>query len=120
MARAPTKPAERSSTSRERLREALLATVDTGASVTLRELSSAAGISEKDIAQHLEHLARSLKNDGFRLEVEPASCIACEHVFKDRQRYTTPGACPACRSERVAPPSFWLRAQGRKKTDDAT
>ena len=46
----------------------LLATVETGATVTLRELSSAAGISERDIAQHLEHLARSLKNEGYTVD----------------------------------------------------
>ena len=56
--------------------------------------------------EHLEHLERSLRRDGERLIVEPATCLACAFVFKSRQKLSTPGSCPKCRSERVAPPAF--------------
>ena len=62
-------------------------------------------------AEHLEHLERSLRRDGERLIVEPATCLACEFVFKSRQKLSTPGSCPKCRSERVAPPAFRIAGQ---------
>jgi hypothetical protein len=94
-------PAGRGETVRETLRRALRE-----GPATARELSSAAGIREKDVAEHLGHLARSLPHDGERLAVVPASCIACGYVFTDRGRLTRPGACPRCRSTRIDPPVF--------------
>lgn len=100
MTRPPTVP-ERGATARAAIREALL-----GHALTAREISARVSLREKEIADHLEHLARSLERDGERLIVEPARCLACEHVFADRGRLTTPGRCPACRSERIAPVAF--------------
>lgn len=85
-------------------------TRDTGATATARELATAASISEKDVVEHLEHLAYSLRREGFRLDVHAAACLACGFVFGERERLTTPSACPKCRSERVSPPTF--RVQG--------
>jgi predicted Zn-ribbon and HTH transcriptional regulator len=69
-------------------------------------LSARASVREKEIAEHLSHLSRSLKAQGEHLEVEPAQCLACGFRFKKRDKLTTPGACPVCRSERVQPPAF--------------
>ncbi len=77
--------------------------------MTAKDLGQAARMRERDVPEHLEHLARSLKAEGLRLEVEPARCVACEFVFRDRSRLTAPGQCPECRSPRVAPPRFTLR-----------
>ncbi len=74
--------------------------------LTSKDLSALVGISEKDVAGHLEHLEKSLKAQGMRLEVLPASCIGCGFRFKDRRRLTRPGACPECRSTRIDPPAF--------------
>jgi hypothetical protein len=74
--------------------------------LTAKDLSALVGISEKDVAGHLEHLEKSLKAQGLRLEVLPASCIGCGFRFKDRRRLTRPGACPECRSTRIDPPAF--------------
>jgi hypothetical protein len=90
---------------REALRRALRE-----APATARELSVAAGVREKDVTEHLGHLARSLPHDGERLAVEPASCIACGYRFADRARLTRPGACPRCRSTRIDPPVFRIDA----------
>ncbi len=73
---------------------------------TARELSAVSGIREKDVAEHLAHLARSLPHRGERLVVEPAACLACGYRFSDRTRLTRPGACPSCRSTRIDPPVF--------------
>lgn len=104
--RPPRPPPPRAATARTTLRDTLLSTRHTGAAATARELSAAAGISEKDVAAHLEHLARSLPHEGLRLVVGAAACLACEYAFTDRARHSAPSACPACRSERIAPPSF--------------
>jgi len=77
--------------------------------LTARELSARVGISEKDVAGHLEHLARSLRAGGAALTVLPAECLACGFVFRERQRLTRPGACPECRATRIEPPAFRIR-----------
>jgi predicted Zn-ribbon and HTH transcriptional regulator len=94
-------PPERGSSARTALREALL-----GAFRTARELSQRASLSEKEIAAHLEHLEKSLRSKGERLIVRPAKCLACEHEFEDRKRFSAPSRCPECKSERIAPPAF--------------
>ena len=76
---------------------------------TTHELSARIGVREKDIAGHLEHLARSLRGAGERLEIEPAKCLACGFVFRDRARLTTPSRCPRCRDEAIAPPRYHAR-----------
>ncbi len=94
-------PKERAETVREAIRRALLA-----GTATARDLSVEVGMREKDVAEHLAHVARSLPHRGERLVVEPASCNACGFVFADRARLTRPGACPRCRSTRIDPPAF--------------
>lgn len=98
---------ERTETVREALRKALRE----GPS-TARDLSAAVGIREKDVAEHLAHLARSLGRRGERLVVEPASCLACGFVFEGRERLSRPGSCPACRSTRIDPPVFRVEGEG--------
>jgi predicted Zn-ribbon and HTH transcriptional regulator len=90
---------------------ALLRRVLSDGAFTAHELSARVGISEKDVAGHLEHLARSLRGGGERLEIDPAKCLACGFVFKDRSRLTTPSRCPRCRDEAIRPPRFSARAR---------
>jgi len=94
-------PGARAETTRAALRRALRE-----APATARELSVAVGIREKDVADHLAHLSRSLAQHGERLVVEPATCIACGYSFAERTRLQRPGACPRCRSTRIDPPVF--------------
>lgn len=96
---------ERADTPRAAIRAALL-----GRALTAHEISGRTSLREKDVAEHLEHLERSLRREGERLIIEPARCLACEFVFKSRSRLTTPGSCPECRSERIAPPAFRIEA----------
>src|SRR5438105_10737045 len=92
---------ERTRTVREAIREELLR-----GSATARELSERVSIREKEIAEHLEHLEKSLRARGERLVVEPASCIACGYQFSRRTRLSRPGSCPECGSTRIDPPAF--------------
>jgi predicted Zn-ribbon and HTH transcriptional regulator len=98
-------PRERAETVREAIRRALLA-----GTATAHDLS-VEGLREKDVAEHLAHLARSLPHRGERLVVEAASCVACGFAFEDRERLTRPGACPRCRSTRIDPPAFRIGAR---------
>ena len=106
----PAIPKDRGLTPRAILHEALL-----GAARTTLELSARASIREKEVAEHLEHLERSAKAKGERLVIKPARCLACDFVFKERHRFSTPGSCPTCQSERISAPSFKIEITGAGK-----
>ena len=99
----PPAPSERSETVRAALRRRL-----SEGPASAHELSAAAGIREKDVEAHLEHLAKSLKAEGHALVVTPASCLSCGYVFADRKRLSRPGACPRYRGTHLDPPLFSL------------
>lgn len=75
---------------------------------TLRELSQALSVSERELPELLAKTARAGKRAGLSLRQMPALCLQCGFKFEGRTRVTSPGRCPACRSERVSPPSFWF------------
>ena len=100
-------PPPRSITVRGALEAELASAPETG--LTARELSARVGISEKDVAGHLEHLEKSLKAGGAALTVLPAECLACGFVFRERKRLSRPGSCPECRATRIEPPAFLIR-----------
>jgi transcriptional regulator len=109
MKKDPTAPPEASQTARARLRDELLREAGTA-----KELSGRVGLSEKEVAHHLLHLEKSLKADGLRLTVEPATCIACGFSFKKRERLTKPSRCPECGSERIDPPVFSIPSSSKE------
>ncbi len=77
-----------------------------GGPLTALELSALVHLPEKEIAPHVEHLARSLRHGDARLEVEPARCLDCGYAFRDRTRLARPSACPRCRGQHLAAPVF--------------
>ncbi len=76
--------------------------------LTTRELSQQLGISEKEVAGHLEHVARTARKEGKRLLVLPFACLDCGFVFRERSRFTKPGRCPRCKGSHVEPPRFHM------------
>ena len=72
----------------------------------VRDISQALHISEKEVADHLAHIRRSLSATRQTLEMRPAECLACGFVFKDRRRFSRPGRCPRCRQTRISMPRF--------------
>jgi predicted Zn-ribbon and HTH transcriptional regulator len=102
----PSEPEARAVTIRSALRAVLLA-----GPLTAREVSARVGIGEKEVAEHLEHLARSLRHSADCLLVEPARCLACGFVFKERTRLRRPSKCPACKSQRLRPSRFQVARQ---------
>jgi transcriptional regulator len=84
----------------------------TGAQHSSRELAALVGAPERQIEEHLAHVVRSLARDRTRRFVlEPSRCHDCGFVFHERTRLTTPGRCPACRSEAIAPPRFGIETR---------
>lgn len=71
-----------------------------------RELSQRLGIQEKEVYEHLAHIARSMKARKKKLFVLPFSCLSCGFVFANRRRFTRPGRCPKCRDSRVEYPVY--------------
>jgi predicted Zn-ribbon and HTH transcriptional regulator len=98
-----TRSDEQSATDRQRL----LVALESGP-VSARELSAMAGVPERDVATHLEHLAKSLRHEGGRLGIAPARCQACGFRFDERRRLGRPSRCPKCRSTHLAAPRFWV------------
>jgi len=72
----------------------------------VRDISQALHISEKEVADHLTHIRRSLSAGHQALAIRPAECLSCGFVFKDRRRFSRPGRCPRCRQTRISMPRF--------------
>ena len=81
---------------------ALLSDRDMGA----RELSQTMGIREKEVYEHLSHIARSVAAQGKRLIIRPFRCLLCGYVFEDRKRFTRPGRCPHCKRAHLESPMY--------------
>jgi predicted Zn-ribbon and HTH transcriptional regulator len=69
--------------------------------LTLRDLSQALCIPEKEVMDHLTHLERSLRNQPGKLVESPYTCFSCGFVFNKRPRFTRPGRCPKCRNSHI-------------------
>jgi len=74
--------------------------------LTAKEISAAVRKPEKEIADHLEHLRKSLHSEGRRLSQVPAECRECGFVFRKRDRLKAPSRCPVCKGEAISDPSF--------------
>ncbi len=74
------------------------------------ELSQRLSLPEKEILDHLAHIAR-FPGDGYRFQLIPAVCKTCGFSFKKRERLTIPSRCPRCRGESIRRPRFALVRQ---------
>lgn len=73
--------------------------------LSTRDLAEILDIREKEIFNHLEHIARSVSPKN-RLVIKPAQCKKCGFLFKKRSRVTPPSRCPQCKSELIERPRF--------------
>src|SRR4051812_41891393 len=72
-----------------------------------KDLAAFLGIPERQVEEHLLHVARSVAREaGARFVLEPAACEECGFIFRQRTRVTRPGRCPDCRSERISAPLY--------------
>jgi predicted Zn-ribbon and HTH transcriptional regulator len=89
------------------IRHAIM-TLLAGEPVTALDISREVRIPEREVAGHLEHIRKTLRTTGLRLQVVPAVCGVCGFVFHKRTRLTKPGKCPVCRSSHISEPLFSL------------
>ncbi|NIN00932.1 MAG: ArsR family transcriptional regulator [candidate division Zixibacteria bacterium] len=74
--------------------------------MSARELSQAVGIREKEVYEHLSHIARSVAAQGEKLNIRPSRCLVCGYVFQDRKRFTRPSRCPRCKRSHIQEPTY--------------
>jgi len=70
------------------------------------EISQVLGISEKDVLDHLPHIAKSVRAEKKKFLIKQPVCIECGFDFKKRNRFTRPGRCPHCRGTRIKRPVY--------------
>ncbi|MBW1901121.1 MAG: transcriptional regulator [Deltaproteobacteria bacterium] len=73
------------------------------------DISQDLGIMEKEVYEHLPHIARSVASQGKSLVIHPSMCLKCGFVFENRKRFTRPGRCPQCRETRIRRPAYEIR-----------
>lgn len=74
--------------------------------MTVRDISQAVGIMEKDVVHHLESIDKTVRTRKQKLHVSPFFCKDCGFEFKGRRKLKKPGKCPACRDGRIEPAVF--------------
>lgn len=104
MQRRQAQPEARSHTVRQDIALALRA-----GPATARDLSKAVGASEKQVLDHLVHLAKSLRAHGAALVITPAECLDCGFVFTRRDKPARPSRCAKCQGGRLTLPEFAIR-----------
>jgi transcriptional regulator len=85
--------------------------------MTAKDISQAVGIREKEVYEHLAHIARSKLAEG-KFILIPSTCKNCGFVFRKRDRLTPPGKCFLCRSEAITQPRFIIRTTKQKGGDN--
>lgn len=89
----------------ETVRQEIISHLEKGA-MTVRDISQAVGVMEKDVYHHLPFIEKSAKQKNRRLLVDPYNCIACGFQFNKRKTFKRPGKCPVCREGRIAPARY--------------
>lgn len=77
-----------------------------------RDLSALAGIREREVSMHLEHIRKTISSSGRRLVVSPAECKKCGFVFAKREKLRRPGKCPVCKGESIREPLYAIEEKG--------
>ena len=77
--------------------------------LTIRDLSQAVSLQEKEIIDHLGHIERTLQRQGKKLMVTPYKCLSCGFVFDKRTRFTKPGRCPGCKNSHIQIARFYIK-----------
>jgi len=76
--------------------------------MTAREISQVIGIREKEVYEHLPHIALSAIAQKRKLVVLPFGCMSCGYVFEQRKRFTRPSRCPRCKKTHLETPVYRL------------
>ena len=71
-----------------------------------KEISQSVGIREKEVYDHLSHIARSVNARRKKLIIIPSRCLECGYIFEDRKRFSPPSRCPRCKNEHIQDPTY--------------
>lgn len=96
------------STTREKIVD-ILRNTDKPLSADELALMLGAELTAKDIYEHLQHVAKTVRSKSKGCEtlvMEPPYCRRCGFVFKDLDKPRKPSKCPRCKSEWISPPRF--------------
>jgi predicted Zn-ribbon and HTH transcriptional regulator len=77
--------------------------------LTLRDLSQAVSITEKEVVDHLAHIEHTVRNQGGKIVEIPYQCLSCGFVFAKRTRFSKPGRCPTCKNSHIQTASFHIK-----------
>jgi len=66
------------------------------------------------VYEDVDHIARSVKNQGKQVIVSPARCGKCQFIFKKIKSSKAPTKCPKCRSEWIIAPGYLIRDKKSK------
>ena len=102
--REPSVPAPRRDTIRREIASLL-----EGSTLSAKALSVEAGISEKDVYDHLEHIRKTIGKGHPHFVVVPAACRTCGFIFRKRDKLKKPGKCPVCHSTSIQEPLFSIK-----------
>ncbi len=92
----------------------MISEVIKGKMLTAKEISKTLGIKEKDVLEHLKHVAKTGGRKG-RFVIAPPFCHKCSFVFKKRNRIGTPSRCPLCRSEGIAEARYGIETNEKNE-----
>jgi predicted Zn-ribbon and HTH transcriptional regulator len=80
--------------------------------MTAQEICDALDLNKRSIVyEDINHITRSVRNQGKEVIVKPASCGKCHYIFRVKDSAKAPTKCPKCRSEWILAPSFLIRAK---------
>jgi len=99
-------------TTRERILRLLL---EARRPLSAREIAASLGLdpvrSEREIYEHIRHIAKTLRRrygGRYTVYMVPPRCRNCGYVFTDLAEARRPSRCPRCKSQRIAPPLFYV------------
>ena len=81
----------------------------------VRDISQAVSVREKEVYDHLEHIARTLGAQKAKLIITPYACLSCGYEFKDRKRFSRPGRCPECKNSHIEAASYRVINEKKKE-----
>lgn len=90
---------------KETIRRQIIACLSKGP-LNAIDISQDLGIMEKEVYEHLPHIARSAEAQRKSLVIHPSMCLKCGFIFEHRKRFTRPGRCPKCKDTRIRRPFY--------------
>ena len=66
-------------------------------------------VSEKILREDIISVSKTLKREGMKILVFPATCVSCNYRFGTKR--PKPSRCPSCKGQRIRSASYKLRGQ---------